>query len=139
MLMSWRDRVTFVRQRAGGRCEYCLTDERLSGVKHEIDHIEPKSAGGNNNLDNLCLSCSNCNSLKWTRTHGIDPMSNNKARLFNPRQQVWKTHFQWSLNKLEIIGRTPCGRATIATLDMNNDLIVGARQIWIMVNRHPPV
>lgn len=32
-----------VRQRAGVRCEYCLTAEWLNGIESEIDHILPRS------------------------------------------------------------------------------------------------
>ena len=47
-----------VRQRAGGRCEYCQTSEWLVGVAHEIDEIVPRAAGGRTESENLCLACS---------------------------------------------------------------------------------
>ena len=44
----------------GRRCAYCGLEE----VPLEIDHIIPKSRGGANRLQNLALSCKECNSVK---------------------------------------------------------------------------
>ncbi len=51
-------------KRDGYRCQYC-------GVKsHEltIDHIIPKSRGGNDSWDNLVSACKECNNKKADRT-----------------------------------------------------------------------
>jgi hypothetical protein len=60
------------------------------------------------------------------------------VRLFHPRRQQWKRHFQWSEEGTEIIGRTVCGRATVEVLNMNNDLAVLVRLNWIKAGWHPP-
>jgi hypothetical protein len=39
------------------------------------------------------------------------------VRLFHPRRQSWKRHFEWYGPVL--VGRTQTGRATIAVLDIN--------------------
>lgn len=46
-----------------GHCFYCGID--LTNVKKEIDHILPKSHGGNGSRENCAISCIRCNRLKW--------------------------------------------------------------------------
>ena len=46
-----------VRRRAGNRCEYCLAHQDHVFDILEIDHIVPRSAGGSDDEENLCLSC----------------------------------------------------------------------------------
>jgi hypothetical protein len=127
-----------VRERAKGRCEYCLTSEALSGIRCQIDHILPRSRGGSTTADNLCLACAACNGYKHARTHALDPESGAEAPLFDPRQQHWHEHFAWSADGTEIIGRTPTGRVTVAALRLNDALIVGTRSLWVGVGVHPP-
>lgn len=50
-----------IRHRAKGRCEYCHYPELLSSAPLSIDHIQPQSLGGNDDLDNLALACRRCN------------------------------------------------------------------------------
>jgi 5-methylcytosine-specific restriction endonuclease McrA len=45
-----------------GCCQKCGTEDRLS-----VDHIVPRSLGGTDNLDNLEVLCSSCNSSKGGR------------------------------------------------------------------------
>ena len=46
--------------------------------------------------------------------------------LFNPRTPSWHEHFQWSVDApFEIIGKTPCGRATVQRLALNDSDIAG--------------
>ena len=46
-------------------CKYC--GKELSFREATIDHIKPKSRGGNSNIKNLCLACYPCNQNKGTR------------------------------------------------------------------------
>jgi hypothetical protein len=128
----------FVRERAQGRCEYCLTSETLSGIRCQIDHIIPRARYGATTADNLCLACVACNGHKHARTHAIDPVSGSVVPLFDPRQQSWQEHFVWSTDGTEIIGLTPSGRATIVALHMNDSLILAARALWRGLGAHPP-
>jgi len=127
-----------VRERAKGRCEYCLTSEMLSGIRCQTDHIIPRSRGGETIADNLSLACVACNGHKHARTHAIDPESGAEVPLFDPRHQRWLDHFSWSPDGTEIMGRTPTGRATIVALRLNDALIVGARSLWAGMGVHPP-
>ena len=45
-----------------GCCQMCGTEERLS-----VDHIVPRHLGGDDNLTNLQVLCSSCNSSKGGR------------------------------------------------------------------------
>ncbi len=127
-----------VRERAKGRCEYCLTSEALSGIRCQTDHIIPRSRDGATTLDNLCLACVACNGHKHARTHALDPTSGTEVALFNPRRQRWSEHFVWSTDGMEIIAQTATGRATVAALRLNDALIVGARALWVGMRVHPP-
>ena len=100
-----------------------------------VEHIQPN---GDNDLQNLCLSCANCNLSKGQAVTGIDPVSQNEVRLFNPRKDQWGEHFEWHENGLILYGLTSIGRATIIRLRINQDRILIARRRWIMGGFHPP-
>lgn len=125
-------------EQAGHRCGYCLAHQQYVYEKLQIEHIEPRVLGGSDDEDNLWLACSLCNRYKSDKTHGRDPVTGRRVRLFNPRRQKWKRHFRWSEDGTEIIGRTVCGRATVEALNMNNDLAVLVRSNWIKAGWHPP-
>ncbi|WP_224411817.1 HNH endonuclease [Oscillatoria salina] len=74
-----------VRQRAQFRCEYCHYPELLSSAPLSVDHIQPKSFGGSDDLDNLALACRRCNERRYNFTTGIDPETETEVPLFNPR------------------------------------------------------
>jgi len=104
----------------------------------ELDHIVPKSKGGTDGEENLWLACHSCNLFKGDQTHGRDPLTGRRVRLFNPRRQQWKRHFRWSDDGVFIIGRTACGRATVAVLNLNNLVAVTVRRNWLAAGWHPP-
>lgn len=119
------------------RCAYCHSPERLLGLPLEIDHIIPEIASGRNVLHNLCLCCRSCNAHKWQQTHARDPQTGRRVRLFHPRRQTWVRHFEWSKNGTRVLGTTATGRATVAALQMNHELIVSLRDLWVELNLHP--
>ncbi|HWE61772.1 MAG TPA: hypothetical protein VHB98_08680 [Chloroflexota bacterium] len=79
-----------------------------------------------------------CNGFKRDRTDGLDPITEQQVRLFNPRSQLWAEHFAWSAGGLQVIGLTPCGRATVIALQLNNVIAVLVRREWIAADWHPP-
>lgn len=127
-----------VRQRARHRSGYCLCSETLLGMSMEFDHLIPHAAGGTTREENLWLACRRCNGFKGVQTHARDPHGTELVALFNPRQQVWFDHFAWSEDGTEIVGKTSCGRATVAALKMNSAEIVVARRSWVSVGWWPP-
>ncbi len=129
---------TRIREQANNQCGYCRSLQKYVLGVLEIEHITPKAAGGTDEEDNLWLSCRLCNSYKGIQTHKQDPLTNRSVRLFNPRLQQWSRHFDWAENGVQITGRTACGRATVAALQLNNPFAVTVRQAWVSVGWHPP-
>lgn len=130
-----RERVRHV---AADRCGYCLSSQELVLGRLQLDHIIPIAKGGTDDEDNLWLACSLCNSYKGIQTTGVDPLTNAIVSLFNPRQQTWSGHFHWPEDGAQIDGLTPCGRATVIALQLNNVLAVTVRRGWIQAGWHPP-
>ena len=58
---SWRKLRSMIIKR-DGCCQMCGTEERLS-----VDHIVPRTLGGDDNPSNLQVLCSSCNSSKGGR------------------------------------------------------------------------
>ena len=54
----------YLLEKHGRKCFYC----GKSVSKFEVEHMLPKSRGGSNRIDNLTLSCHNCNQKKDTLT-----------------------------------------------------------------------
>jgi hypothetical protein len=123
---------------ARGRCVYCRTPTSISGARLVVDHIVPEAAGGQTEIENLCLACHACNEFKGAQVTAEDPVSGKVVRLYHPRRQCWSEHFRWSLDGTEVVGITPTGRVTSLALKMNNPLIVAARRLWVAVGWHPP-
>ena len=126
-----------VRERAGGRCQYCLMDQSLQGASFHVEHIIPLCRDGATELANLALACPSCNLRKADRTSAIDPQSGGRAPLFHPVQQGWSAHFRFSGYRVE--GVTPVGRATVAALDLNNSRRQRIRAAEQKLGLYPPV
>ena len=59
---KWK-RKQFLKQ--GGTCYYC--DDPIYGIVNNVEHVIPKSRGGDNRKSNLVLACSQCNREKNTK------------------------------------------------------------------------
>lgn len=53
--------------KTNGRCAYCGIDLSSIGSWH-VEHMVPRSRGGNSDIDNLVASCPACNVKKGRRT-----------------------------------------------------------------------
>ena len=98
----------------------------------------PKGKGGDNEEENLWLACRQCNLSKGIKTLGFDTVTFERVKIFNPREQIWSEHFKFSEDATEIIGKTPCGRATVSALQLNSDLQRMAREFWKLTGIFPP-
>ncbi|MEH1865930.1 MAG: hypothetical protein V7K69_13125 [Nostoc sp.] len=58
--------------------------------------------------------------------------------LFHPRQQLWLEHFSWNDDSTQVIGKTPCGRATVSALQLNRVGVVNLRRLLTSAGLHPP-
>jgi len=78
-----------VRERANFSCEYCGVSESDVGSQLTIDHYQPKSKGGKDNLENLIYCCFCCNQYKldyW-------PTQPDDLSLWNPLLEPFSKHF----------------------------------------------
>lgn len=124
-------------KRANYVCEYCQCPQKYIPESFTVDHIIPRKDGGNNSLNNLAWSCLGCNSHKHIKTTAIDPQTEQNVPLFNPRQQLWTEHFEWNDNLTQILGKTPCGRATVKALQLNRTNLINLRELLTATNKHP--
>ncbi len=118
-----------VRQRSGGRCEYCHKPEAFSSHSHHVDHIISQKHKGSDALDNLAWACFQCNTCKGTDITGIDRETRDIVALYNPRTQTWSDHFR--LYDVFITGLTPEGRVTIEILQMNHPDQIATRRLLV--------
>lgn len=113
--------------RAGERCEYCGIPQACTSLPHELDHIRSLKLHGKTSSQNLCLACAQCNAHKGPLAAGYEAGSENLVRLFNPRDDEWDSHFEWSGATLS--GKTDVGRVTIDVLNINDSRRVAHRQM----------
>jgi len=115
-----------VRQRAGGRCEYCHLPDLLPHLmRFHLEHVRARCHGGSDEPANLAWACSRCNALKGPNLAGVDPDADRVVRLFNPRRDRWADHFR--MDGLRIEPLTAKGRATVWLLELNAEAHVDLR------------
>jgi hypothetical protein len=127
-----------VAERADYCCEYCFSQERFSPDPFSLEHILPRSKGGEDTKSNLAFACQGCNNRKYTRTSAVDPASGVIVPIYHPRNHRWVDHFAWGNEYIQIIGLSPVGRATIAALELNREGITNLRVVLTKAKLHPP-
>ena len=90
----------YVRQRAGGRCEYCLLPEEADAWPFHLEHIIAKQHGGQEVESNLCWACSRCNLNKGPNIASLDGTIEELVPLFHPRKEAWRDHFEVANHEL---------------------------------------
>lgn len=123
-------------QRAAGRCEYCGLAQVGQEASFHVDHVIPVKQGGATVGENLALACVSCSLRKAARLTAVDPETNEEVRIFHPRQDSWRDHFEW--RDVLLLGRTPTGRATVEALRMNRVLTLSIRRQQALMGRHLP-
>jgi hypothetical protein len=111
-----------VRQRANFACEFCGVTEVDTAGELTVDHYQPQTKGGSDELDNLIYSCPRCNQYKadyW-------PSTDSDLFLWNPRQEAAKQHFL-ELENGELHPLTATGRFTITRLRLNRKPLISYR------------
>ncbi|MGH9937614.1 MAG: HNH endonuclease [Blastocatellia bacterium] len=127
-----------VEARAGGVCEYCRSLKRFVPEPFNIEHIIPFARGGKTETRNLAWSCAGCNYFKRDKIEGIDPQTDRRIRLFNPRRHRWADHFAWNEDATLMIGLTATARATINALRLNREELINLRGALHTLKLHPP-
>src|SRR4051812_35908278 len=105
--------------RAGNRCEYCLVPQGSILVAFHVEHIIAQQHLLDHSLENLALSCPECNRFKGPNLATLEPVSRQLLRLFHPRLDRWSDHFQY--RGPIILGKTDLGEGTIRLLQLNSD------------------
>jgi hypothetical protein len=128
-----------VTKAAQNRCGYCLSLQDIMPIPLEIEHIIPSAKNGTDDEDNLWLACRVCNNFKKDKIEAVDPETKMLVPLFNPLNQNWFEHFQWTEDSLRIIGISSIGRATATLLHLSdNELFINARKIWKLAGWQAP-
>ena len=104
-----------------------------------MEHVQPRSQGGTNRLDNLAYSCQACNNHKYTLVEALDPGSGQTVPLYHPRRDRWEEHFAWSEDFRFLLGKTPTGRATVLRLDLNRQSVLNLRRVFRRDGKHTPI
>lgn len=123
-----------VANRANNVCEYCLIAEEDAYFRFQVEHIISRKHDGSSELDNLALSCIHCNRYKGSDISTLKPNTEELIRLYNPRKDKWREHFD--LNKTFIESLTEIGEATTRILQINNDEQLLEREILIRQKRY---
>lgn len=114
-----------VAQRAGYRCEYCQLPESWTSLPFQLDHVIAEKHAGETTLDHLAYACLHCNSFKGPNLAGRDTKTAEIVRLFDPRRDHWREHFQW--DGAVLCALTAIGQVTIAVLRINLPYRVAVR------------
>lgn len=81
-------------------CAYCRTAESLTVTIFELEHITPRSAGGETTFEIICFSCPTCNRYKANRTSAIAPDRSKEVALFHRHRDEWDDHI-WNEDATE--------------------------------------
>lgn len=119
----------YVRERAGECCEYCHLQQEDHPRTLQIEHTIARQHGGQDDLDNLALSCELCNLRKGPNLSTLDAQTRRLVRLFNPRRDRWAEHFRWAGDGVTLVGATVIGRGTVRLLDMNDEVRLDRRRM----------
>jgi len=108
-----------VRKQSPPACAASSSDAPEAGASQtgqeatfHVDHVVPRTAGGQTHSRNLALACVSCSLRKEARQSAADPRTGKLVPLFNPRRQHWAEHFRW--DGVRLVGISATGRATVA-------------------------
>src|SRR5579872_1525223 len=124
--MNEQERRMAVRQRDGGRCGYCSVHETEAGSELEVDHFQPRSAGGPDDLDNLVYCCPACNRHKGDFWPTMEPLTATR-RLLHPWRDDMALHLREELSG-HMQALTETGAFHLTRLRLNRPPLVALRQ-----------
>jgi hypothetical protein len=114
-----------IRRRYAGRCGNCGVHETEVGAELELDHFQPRSAGGSDALDNLVYCCPayNRNKGDFWPSGGPDITT---PRLLHPLHDDMARHCL-TQDDGTLRGLTEAGQLHIARLRLNRPQLVAGR------------
>ena len=107
-------------------CGYCGVREEDAGSELELDHFQPRSLGGGDELENLVYCCPTCNRIKgdfWA----IAPT---EQRLLHPQRDDVHLHLRQDSDGL-LTGLTATGKFHLKRLRLNRPPLVALRRTRI--------
>lgn len=110
--------------------------QELQGTVFHVEHIIPRTLGGNDDLTNLAWSFPGCNLTNANRTLITDPVTGQKVRVFHPRLDQWTEHLFWE--GYDLVGRTPIGRALVEAFNLNHPRRIRVRHVEARFGLFPP-
>ncbi len=111
--------------------------QSLQGATFHVEHIVPRSRGGNSEIANLAWACPGCNLHKSNRVEATVPEGEESVPLFHPRLHVWDEQFCWDGHQL--VGLTRIGRATVEMLLLNHGRRIKIREAESLFNLFLPI
>lgn|SRR5262249_8881943 len=115
-----------VRQAFGCCCAYCGIPEDSAGAELTVDHYQPRSAGGTDEIENLVCACYRCNLYKGFFWPTPEEIATGQFVL-HPRRHNISKH----IRENEMTGRleplTPTGTFNIRLLHLNRPQLVARR------------
>ena len=124
--MDEQERREATRQAYAYRCGYCGVHEEEVGSLLEIDHFQPRSTGGRDEVDNLVYCCPTCNRLKGDFWPQINPFITSH-RLLHPQRDVSSEHLREDGDG-RFVALTETGAFHIARLRLNRAPLVALRR-----------
>jgi hypothetical protein len=124
--MTEQERRAATRRRYSERCGYCGVHESEAGADLEIDHFQPRSAGGSDDPDNLVYCCPTCNRFKGD-FHPENNPSTPALRLLHPLHDDLAQHMREDADCL-LAALSPMGTFHIDRLKLNRPPLVALRR-----------
>jgi hypothetical protein len=124
--MTEEARRAAVRAAYDGRCGYCTVHESEAGAELEIDHFQPRSSGGSDDLDNLVYCCTACNRLKGDFWPATDPLRSTR-RLLHPKRDALTEHLRQEPDGV-IVALTATGAFHLDRLRLNRPPLLALRR-----------
>lgn len=112
-----------VRRAYNYACGYCGVHENEVGSELEIDHFQPRVAGGGDAIENLVYCCTTCNRLKsdfWTEV-------SNENRILHPQRDSINEHLHLNENGL-LDALTKTGAFHLSRLRLNRQPLIASRR-----------
>ena len=112
---------TALRERFEFRCGFCGVHEDDVGSLLTVDHFQPKSQGGADDIENLVYCCHACNEYKadlWNPT--------GEHRILHPLLDSLPEHLEESEEGV-LTAHTETGRFYIARLRLNRPQLIASR------------
>jgi hypothetical protein len=122
------EQLSITRERAGYKCEYCGVTEIDSSGTLTVDHYQPVSFNGSDELVNLVYACFRCNVYK-TDYWPIEP---NSTPIWNPRGNEPLTEHIFPMEDGRLLALSDIGGMTIEVLRLNRRPLI---DLWLRALR----